>query len=179
MLVAADVVFTVAMVAVALGAVAEFQLRIGHIRPSANAAAVGVQILRLCIFLAGSTGEGDDLWLLDFLATGFNPPGKRKQISDILTEEQQVIADGYQREQIVGEEKYGIGVDQNTVCSESQVDDAKDPGLYRNDEEQQKLCIGEHGGVGQKQAGIQIQNICIATEEHTEDVHQYHTGEII
>ena len=42
MLVIADVVFAVAMVAIAPGAVPEFQLRIAHICPPANGAAVVV-----------------------------------------------------------------------------------------------------------------------------------------
>ena len=58
-----DVVCAVAVVALATGAVSEFQLRIGNIRSSANGAAVsvGVLLLRFCGLVIGLTGEGDDL----------------------------------------------------------------------------------------------------------------------
>jgi len=60
-----DVVFTVAVVAVAAGAVTELQLRIGNICPSADGAAVIVVGLRLA--------EGDRSGALYLFWAGCDP----------------------------------------------------------------------------------------------------------
>ena len=57
-----DMLFAVAVVALAAGAVAEFQFRIGYIRLAANGATVGVVglLLRLRI-ISVCAGEGNNL----------------------------------------------------------------------------------------------------------------------
>ena len=103
-----DVVFAVAVIAVAAGAITEFQLRIGHIGSAADGALVGVSFLgNLERSRTGSIGEGDSTGLGSGLlfekSADFDPPGQRNHIQNILAKEQEVVSQGDQREQIVGE----------------------------------------------------------------------------
>ena len=108
-----NVVFTVAVIAVAAGAVTEFQLRIRHIGSAAHGAFVGVRCLHSCgagLIGAGS-GEGDGagfcLRLLFEKSAGVEPPGQRNYIHNVLAKEQEIVGDGDKREQVVGEETCG------------------------------------------------------------------------
>ena len=106
-----DMVFAVAMVTLTAAAVPEFQIRIGNIRSAAYCTAVGVGILGLCHggFVGPGAGEGDgfcSIWRFAvFLGQplGVGSPCNREEIYHIITEEQQIVGDGYQGEQIVGE----------------------------------------------------------------------------
>ena len=62
----ADMVFTVAVIALAAGTVTEFQLRIAYISPAADGAFVGVVGLGLGNggLVGAGFGEGDYLWLI-------------------------------------------------------------------------------------------------------------------
>ena len=105
-----DVVLAVAVVAVALGAVAELQLRIGNIGAAADGAAVMVGSLGLG-FLPGVEGDGTGFGLGLMEAAGppgLYPPGQGDKIGNILAEEQEVVGKGNQREQIVGEAEYRV-----------------------------------------------------------------------
>lgn len=92
MFVVADVVLAIAVVAVALGAVPELQFRVGYIRPAADTAAVGVQVLGLggSRLIAAGAGEGDNLgllWLFAEQPPGVHSPGEGNDIGNILAEE--------------------------------------------------------------------------------------------
>ena len=118
MLVIADVVFAVAMVAIAPGAVPEFQLRVGYIRPSAYGAAVGVRCLGCGNggLVGAGSGEGHHLGLFlpgcRLLLAPAQEPGKIHppvhgyHIQHILAEEQEVVGQGHDGEQVCRE---GIG----------------------------------------------------------------------
>ena len=41
------------------------------------------------------------------------------------------------------------------------------------------MGIREQGGVGQEQAQVQIDHVCLTAEEQTVDVHHHHAGQII
>ena len=73
-----DVIFTVAVVALALGAIAEFQLRVGYVGSAADGTPVGVGRLggRHCGFVGTGTGEGNDFGAFFFPNTRFpeQPP---------------------------------------------------------------------------------------------------------
>ena len=112
MAVIGDMLFTIAMVALAPGAVPELKLGIADIGAAADRALVGVG--RLDGSGAGfvRTGiEADDLGLLGrgglFLKQppGVDPPGPGNHIQHILAEEQQIVGDGKQGEEVVGEVK--------------------------------------------------------------------------
>ena len=99
----------VAVVALAPGAVAELQLGVGNICPSADGAAVGVGGFggSFCC-LVGTGIELDDLCLLllDRLLfeepPGIEPPGQRQYVAYIGTKKQEIVGKGNYREIIIG-----------------------------------------------------------------------------
>ena len=111
----ANVLFAVADVAAALGAISEFQLGICGIRLAAHGAAVGI---RRCAFLrAPVEGNGTGLLTGRLFGRGMGYcfgrsflifPNAGNNIQTILAKEQQVIQNGDQREQIVGEKQIGM-----------------------------------------------------------------------
>ena len=135
-----DVILAVAVVALALGAVPEFQLRVRHIRPAADRALVGVGSLGGGV--AGFVGTGVELDdLCPSCGLGLFPeqpgsvgtPAHRNYVQHVLPKEQEVVCKRYHREQIVGE---GIGYQADD--HEYQIDKSENPGLHGNDEEQQE-----------------------------------------
>ena len=178
----ADVIFTIAVVSVAAGAVTELQIGMGNVCPAADGAAVIVGDFGCCGgCLTGAGIEGDGLAGLSAgsilctacIAAGVDPPGLGQHIQHILAEEQEVIGQGDQAEEIVGE-----GASEEVQGNDGQIDEGKDPGLYGDDEEQQEVGIGIHGGITQEHAQIQISDIRLAAKDQTPDIHQHHTGEI-
>ena len=108
----ADVFFAVAVITVAAGTVAEFQIRMGHIRLTADSAAVRIRRIHRgnrC-FVRSRIGEGNRFGLLGSIAL-FLPeqppeiclPGQGNHVHNILAEEQEVIGKGYDGEEITGE----------------------------------------------------------------------------
>ena len=176
----ADVIFTVAVISAATGAVAEFQIRMGHIGSSADGTPVGVGRLGSGGgSLVGTGIEADHLGLilaclLLFEQTGeVDPPGSGDHIQHILAEEQEVVGKRNDAEQIAGEGK-GDQINDH----DDQIKQGEDPCLHRDHEEKQEVGVGVHGGIGQEQAQIQIGDTGIAAEDQTVNVHQHHTGEI-
>ena len=149
-----NMVFAVAVVALAPGAVAEFKLREFGIGSAADGAAVGVGGAGPGRSgFAVRSGEGDNLRTVtglcrvaSVLPLQLDPPGKGEQIAHIRAEEQEVIEQTDQREQTVGEEHEGIAHIEHTDADEQQVNQCQNPGFHRNHEHDQKLCIGIHGG---------------------------------
>ena len=110
----ADMILAVAVIAVAFGTVTEFQLRIGHICPSANCAAVGVGDGLLFAMGGIAVGEGDRTGFLLGLCGSDCPiaagsPCRRQQIQYILTGKQQEICESDQWKQIGWEQVYRVG----------------------------------------------------------------------
>ena len=105
----ADVIFAVAVISVAAGAVTEFQLRVGHIGSAADGTLVGVVFFCLggSCGTGGSLGEGDGACFLDRLlfekSADLDPLCQRDHIQHVFAEEQEIVGDGDQREQIIGE----------------------------------------------------------------------------
>jgi len=178
-----DVVGTIAVVATAAGAVAELQLRVGHIGPAAYGAAMGVGRFRSRhgSFVGAGRGERNCAGFLCGLvpeqATEIGFPGHGDDIAHILAEEQEVVHQRHQREQAEGE-KPRQGEFQHTEKGDRQVDQGKDPGFDRNDEHEQKMRIGIKGCIGQKQAHVQITCTGSTAENQAEDIHHQHAAEI-
>ena len=128
--VAADVLFAVAIIAVAPGTVPEFQLRIGKIGSAADGAFVGIRRFWLCGGgFIGSCIERDDFRLLCCFAglTGFSQhspeidaPGRRNYIQNIAAKEQEIVGQGDDTEQIVREGQClyvkSLLFQQQTIC---------------------------------------------------------------
>lgn len=179
--VVADVFFTVAVVAVAPGAVAELQFWVGYIRPATNGAAMGIGGVGRCSFggIGLCLGEGDHFGFFLAGCRGFLSeqalcvclPGQRDDIQKILAEEQEIICQGNQRKHVVGEQEIRETKIDHIIKDQTQIHHSEDPCFDGDDKEQQKMGIGEHGGIGQEQAQIQIRGIGEATEEHTENIH--------
>lgn len=167
-----DVVLAVAEVALAAGAIPELQLRIGYISPAADCAAVDVRGM----LLHGGTVELDRLFLDRLLllfpeqTAQLDPPGEGDDVGNIFSKEQEIVRDRHKGEQAVGEQTGGSEKG-NAVDRQRQIDQRKDPGLDRNDIQQQEPGIGIHSGKAQKQAHIQIGDICPAAKEHRIDIH--------
>ena len=178
----ADMLLTVAMVALAAGTVAELSVRMGHIGLSADDAAVIVR----CPdgsgggFIGTGTGEGDDLRLLRgmFLLLAeqtleIGPPGNRDHIQHILAEEQEIVGKGNDGEQIRGE-----GIGNESVDDQNKIDQSEDPCLYRDHKEQQEMGVGIQCGIGKKQAQIQVVDIRLTAEDHAVNVHHHDAAEV-
>jgi len=175
----ADVLFTVAIVAPALGTVAEFQLRIGYISPAADSAAMRVIGLGVCLWRVGACCfKLDNLGLLRLLlsldhAGCFDPPGSGEDIQHILSKEQEIVCYGNHREEIVGEGK-GNQINQDNC----QIHQCKQPGFHRNDEEQKKLGIRIQRRVAQEQTQIQVCHTGLTTEDHAVDIHHNNAADV-
>ena len=110
--VVADVFFAVAVIAIAAGTVAEFQIRMGHIGFTADSAAVCIRRIHRgnrC-FVRSCIGEGNCFGLLGSIVLFLpeQPPeicllGQGNHVHNVLAEEQEVVGKGDDREQIVGE----------------------------------------------------------------------------
>ena len=180
MTVIADMVFAIAIIAFAAGTVAEFQFGIADIRPAAHGTAVGVGGLGGCFCgLVGTGIKPDDLGLLlgrlfPEEPAGIGTPGHGNHIQNILAEEQEVVGKGNHREQVVGE-RIGDQVDHHN----DQIKQCKDPGLHRNDKEQQEMGIRIQGSIAEEQAQVQIHDAGLTAEDHAVNVHHQHTGEIV
>ena len=179
MCVIGDMLRAVAVVALAAGAVAEFQIGGIHIRAAADGALVGVGGLDLGVggLVAAGGVEGDGLALGgmgDLLhgPAGIEPPGGGQQVPAVLAEGQEVVGQGDEGEEIVGEE-----ID-DTQQNHHQIDQSKDPGLHGDDEEDHELGIGEEGGISQEQAQVQVVGTGIAAEDQAVHIHNEDAGEI-
>ena len=174
----ADVILTVAMVTVAPGAIAEFQFGIRFVGTAANRALVAeISRLRLGRTEGDAAGLGSGLLCGVFTAT-LDSPGVGKQIGDIPPHKQQIVGNSHQGEQIVGEAVDGEGQREDPHKGQHQIHQREDPGLHRDDEEQQEMGIREHSGIAQEQAEVQIAYICPSAEKEAVDVHHDHTGEV-
>ena len=177
-------ILAVAMITAAAGAIAEFQIRMTYICTPADGAFMGVGGFRLrggC-FVGACGGEGDNfgtillgcvILLLSEKAPRIGPPGHGDHIQYIFAEEQEVVGKGDDGEAVIGE-----GIDQQAVEYQNQIDQREDPCFDRNDEKQQELGIGIHGGIAEEQTQIQVVNICPSAEDHTPDIHHHDTAKI-
>lgn len=184
----ADMILTIAIVAVTPGAIAELQLRVGNIGPAADGAAVVVGGFGLGnggLVRAGG-GEGDHGGrLLGFgwallppeQPGGIDSPGYGEDIHHILAEEKEIVRQSNQGEQAEGENTEG-SPENHRQQRQDQVDQSQDPGLHRDDKEQQELGIGVKCGVGQEQAQVQVEGIGLAAEDHAEGIHHQYAAEV-
>ena len=108
---------------------------------------------------------------------GVDAPGYGDNIDDILAKKQKVISNGNQRKQTVGEQTQGSHGNY-TVKGQRQIYKGEYPCLYRNDIQQQEPGVRIHCGISQKQAHVQISDICTAAKDHAENVHQQNAGKI-
>ena len=137
MTVVADVVFAVAVVALAAGTVTEFQFRIADICSAADGAAVGVGCFLGffgCLISCGIKLDHFRAFRLHRLLfkepAQLDPPGLGNYIQNILAEDQEIVCQGNHGEQIIGE-----GVQNQIHDDDGQIKQGKNPGLHGDDEE--------------------------------------------
>ena len=121
MCVIVDVLLTIAMIAVAPGAVAEFQIGVGDIGTTTDGAAMIVG----CGTFRSAFGKGDRTGLFSgswFFAGNVIQEGE--QIQNIFSCKQQIIQKTNQREQTVGQEGYRIDHIENGDCCHQQIHEA-------------------------------------------------------
>ena len=154
MAVIADMFLAIAIVALATGAIPEFQFRIADICSAADGAAVGIGGFGcgFCGFV-GASIKGDNFrpFLLNRLflkkSSSVDPPAHGDYIQHIFAEEQEIVGQGNHGEQIVGE-----WIGDQIQNDDGQIHQSKDPCFYGNDEKQQELSIREQGGIAEDQA---------------------------
>lgn len=178
MTVIVNMFFAVTVITLAAGTVTEFQFGIADICFAADCTAVCVGCLcgGLCRFVRTGIKLDDFCFFLGVFPeqpAGIDSPAHGDHVHDIFAEEQEIVCQGNDGKQIVGE---GIGdqIHQNN----GKVKKSKDPCLYRDDKEQQKLCIGEECCVAEEQAEIQISYTGTAAKYHAEYIHHDDTGQI-
>ena len=178
MTVIVDVLFAVAVIPFAPGAVTEFQFGIADVCSSTDRTAVGIGSFWCGLVCLIRTGvELDDLCLLLGLLpeqpSGIDSPAHGNDIQYILAKEQEVVCQRNHGEQIVGE-----GVKEKIHQNDGQIKQCEDPCLYGDNEEEEELSVREKGCVAQEQAQVQIGNICSSTEDQTENIHHQNACQI-
>ena len=176
-----NVILTIAVVAFAPGTVTEFQIRVTYIGAAADSTAVGVGNLLLLGCCLGLGIKGYDLGSLRGRADHFfaehsgdlSAPGQGNNIQNILAEEQEIVGKGNDAEEIAGEGK-GEQIHQH----DHQIHQREQPGLHRDNEEQQELGIREDGGIAEEQAQVQVRDAGRAAEKHAVHIHHYNAGQI-
>ena len=147
MLMVADMVLAVTVVALATGAIAELQFRVADISTAADGAFVGIGRLHTGSACLVRTGVGEwnraasgPIWriILLFLEQpgSIDPPGHGKHIDNVLAEEQEIVGEAHQGHHIQRKQELGNAVCDHLHCGNCQIEHSKDPGLDRNDEEQ-------------------------------------------
>lgn len=120
-----DVIEAIAMVTIATGTVPKLQLRVGNICPTAYGAAVAV--IGFCCGGSVAAGEGDYLGNSLFCRSPFCSQNWREDVFYIFTEEQKIVGNGYQGEQIVGEQKLGNAHIYNLEQGDKQINRCQNP----------------------------------------------------
>ena len=111
MIVVVDMILAVAEVTFATGTIPELQLRVGEVGPAADSTFVSVRRFGgdNGSLIRSGIGEGDGLCFLFFGTALFeqppdiHAPGHGDHIEDIFSKEQEVVGQGDNGEQIVGE----------------------------------------------------------------------------
>ena len=145
-----QMILTVFPIADAFAAIAEFQLRVRHIRAATHGAAVVVILFFL--LLVGLLGDvelddlrpgGLGLHLKELLQLHAEATGE--DVQHIGAKEQEIVGNGNDGEQVIGESVLNHGEQH-----QHQLQNGKEPGFHRDNHKQQKACVREHGGIGQK-----------------------------
>lgn len=173
-----DVVNAVAVIAVALGAVAELHLRVGEVRLAAHGAFVErglglcpgvVEVHDLGSAVAGGTAEIRVFMpgLVGGVLGAALPVGHLP--ADIRGEEEQVVQDGHDGDEGV-EEMPGQHQAENLIGEERRVEPGQPLDLHGDDEEEQHLQVREERGEGEEHGHIHI--------EHGRRAHQEAHGDV-
>ena len=120
----------VAVVAVAPGAVTEFQLRGGDIGFAANGAAMGVSGMGFFLWLCAGEGHRAGLFWCGFLSETplcLDLPGHWDEIACIFSEKQEIVGKGDQREKICGENANRCGQNYDLINDIDKIEQCQNP----------------------------------------------------
>ena len=165
--VVADVVHTVAVVAVALGAVAEFHGGIHLVGDAAHGAFVDIS-LGLPRLLLG-------LLEIDGLLAGFvlDPA---EQAGKIARKEQEIVQNGQNGDQC-HQEVPADQVLEDGPGKECSIQPGQPLDFHRDEEKDQELCVGVQGGKGKEHGQVHIGHGGVAGQKAQQHI-QYHTHDI-
>jgi len=174
-----DVVDAVAVVAVALGAIAELQIRIVRVGAAADRAFVTVGPLSaLGLIIAGPVGSWAGRCRAARARTIAAAEGKN--VPDVAAEKQEVVEQRKDREEPgeIRDAAYHDGLD-DLKSGKAQIYPRQILHLDRDDEEQQHLRLGRDGRDGEEEAEIQVGRTGLHAEEQPGQVRQKDTAEIV
>ena len=97
-----DVIFAIAEVAVASGAITEFQFRVAFIRSAADGTAVGIGCIRFCLLRRKRNGSCGLFRSFSRTALSLDFPRHWDQVACIFAKEQEIVRQSYQGEQALG-----------------------------------------------------------------------------
>ena len=174
-----DVILAIAVVAAALGAVAEFQFRIGHVCPSADRAFVPVLgsvyhprtgmgcagaafLIGLCPICIGAAAIAGPATKLILPAVGQN-------MDAIASKEQEIVQHGEQREEIQLNHFYQ---------KQQQIGPGQILHLQRNNVHQQHLTIRVQGSQGQEKTQVEIEGGGGGVQNQRGNVHNQYARQI-
>ena len=181
-----NVIHAVAVVTAAAGAIAEFQIGIGHIGAAAYGTFMRVGGFRLRNGRPVGPGSREGYragfgltgGLFPEQSPGIDPPADRQDVDYILANEEEIVGERHQREQTVGEQT-NVGHTDDINGDDGKINHREDPCLYGNDEEQQEMGIRIHGGIGQKQTRVQIGHSSRTIKDQTEDILQQNARQVV
>ena len=172
-----DVVDAIAVIALALGAVAELQIRILRVRPSTDRTLVAVGALAgFALIGTGPVGIRAGAGLLRAARAA---PRLRKQVLNVSAEEQEIVCKGDKRHEPVERQRSRQKQENNVHRREGKVHPGKIFDLDGDKHHQKHSCLGREGCNGEKQAEVQRSGIDVVAEDEARDVAQKNAREIV
>jgi len=178
-----DVIHAVAVVAVALRAVAEFEVRIVGVGSAADGAFVairalaGFRLVALCPVGVGlgarSVGTGV------VLLRAAIAPGVGEEVLNIGAEEQEVIRKRNKRHEPVERQRAGQEQENNVHRREGKVHPGQILDFDGDEHHQKHSCLGREGCNSEEQAEVQVSRIDIVAEKQTCQITQQNAREIV
>ena len=139
-----DMILAITVVTVTAGTVSELQFRIGNICTAADGAPMGVVGFFSCvisIFCSEGNGGNIALCFAGRSTMKFCSPAGGKDVLYIGAHKQKIIAQGYQREQIVGKIEYRVAHIEDGNKSQQQIKQRHDPGFDGDNKENSEFAI--------------------------------------
>lgn len=177
-----DVIDAVAVIAIALRAVAEFEVRIVRIRPATDRAFMPVGLLA-GFGAVGACPVGARAGICRGRAVILPLPVAQcvgQDVFDVAAEEEEVVQKRHDGQQPVEREERGqLQGREHVQHREAEIDPRHVFHLDGDEEEQQHLRLRRDGRDGEKQAEVQRGRVRSGAEQHCGQIGQHKSGQII